>query len=78
MSFLCLQNNDKHTITQFQFSDWPSSAGTVPEGTLGLVTLIEDVQQNQEKQVGSGPITVHCRYVHVFIFTCIFIEGFSF
>lgn len=64
---MCLQNNDKHTITQFQFSDWPSSTGTVPEGTLGLVTLIEDVQQNQEKQVGSGPITVHCRYVHVFI-----------
>ncbi|CAL1292882.1 unnamed protein product [Larinioides sclopetarius] len=54
------KNNDKHIITQFQFQEWPCSAGTVPEGTLGLVTLIEDVQQNQEKQIGSGPITVHC------------------
>ncbi|XP_042908226.2 tyrosine-protein phosphatase 69D isoform X1 [Parasteatoda tepidariorum] len=54
------KTNDKHTITQFQFQEWPCSAGTVPDGTLGLVTLIEDVQLNQEKQVGSGPITVHC------------------
>ncbi|GIY48220.1 tyrosine-protein phosphatase 69D [Caerostris extrusa] len=55
-----IKNNEKHTITQFQFQEWPCSAGTVPENTLGLVTLIEAVQQNQEKQIGSGPITVHC------------------
>ncbi|KAG8202163.1 hypothetical protein JTE90_010519 [Oedothorax gibbosus] len=54
------KNNDKHLLTQFQFQEWPCSAGTVPDGTLGLVTLIEDVQQNQEKHLGSGPITVHC------------------
>ncbi|XP_035217186.1 tyrosine-protein phosphatase 69D-like isoform X2 [Stegodyphus dumicola] len=54
------KSNEKHKITQFQFQEWPCSAGTVPEGTLGLLTLIEDVQQNQEKQIGSGPITVHC------------------
>ncbi|XP_076306980.1 tyrosine-protein phosphatase 69D-like isoform X2 [Tachypleus tridentatus] len=56
------KNNDNHIVTHYQYLKWSDSGNSsaVPENTLNLVELIEEVQLTQNLDANNSPITVHC------------------
>ncbi len=61
-----LQDGQSRTIRQFQFTDWPEQG--VPKSGEGFIDFIGQVHKTKEQFGQDGPISVHCRCVHVFRF----------
>ena len=59
-----LQNDEKTSVTQFQYHGWPTVEGQVPEVTRGLIELADQAQAHQSSQQNTGstagPMVVHC------------------
>jgi protein tyrosine phosphatase len=54
---------EKREITQLQYLGWPDFG--VPKDLRSYVHLF-DIYREFRKNLPSGPITVHCRYVFLF------------
>ncbi|XP_076372995.1 tyrosine-protein phosphatase 69D-like [Tachypleus tridentatus] len=56
------KNNDNHVMTQYQFLRWSGSGNlsAVPECTVHLLDLIEEVQKAPNLDDNNSPLTVHC------------------
>ncbi|XP_022245455.1 receptor-type tyrosine-protein phosphatase F-like [Limulus polyphemus] len=57
-----VKNNDNHVVTHYQFLRWSDSGNpsAVPESTVNLIELIEEVQLTQALDFTNSPLTVHC------------------
>lgn len=59
-----IKNDEKTSVTQFQYHGWPTVEGQVPEVTRGLIELADQAQSHQSTQQNTGsttgPIVVHC------------------
>lgn len=60
------RDGQSRTVRQFQFTDWPEQG--VPKLGGEFTDFIGQVHKTKEQFGQEGPITVHCRYVVVWVF----------
>jgi hypothetical protein len=63
--YFILKDGQSRTIRQFLFTDWPEQG--VPKSGEGFIDFIGQVHKTKEQFGQDGPISVHCRYVLLFI-----------
>lgn len=59
------QGNTERTVWQYHFKTWPDHG--VPTDPGGVLDFLEEVNLKQESILDAGPVTVHCRYAHIYI-----------
>ena len=57
------RDGQSRTVRQFQFTDWPEQG--VPKLGGEFTDFVGQVHKTKEQFGQEGPITVHCRYVHL-------------
>lgn len=62
------------TVKQFQFISWPDHG--VPEHGSALLNFHQKIMAHYNSLTSTGPILVHCRYIHVQIHEqlCLFVD----